>query len=37
MIDHFLNGTGVRMDMGDGCDYVVSDASIRNNDNSIGI
>jgi len=36
-MDCLFNETGVRMDMGDEYGYIVSDANIRNNNNSISV
>ena len=37
IMDCLFNETGVRMDMGDEYGYIVSDVSIRNNNNSISV
>ena len=37
IMDCLLNETEVWMDMGDGYDYIDSDTSIRNTNNSIGV
>ena len=37
IMDCLFNETGVRMDMGDGYGYIVSNVSIRNNNNSISV
>ena len=36
-MDCLFNETGVRMDMGDEYGYIVSNVSIRNNNNSISV